>query len=99
MLLNHFWSLSIEEQFYLVWPLLVLLIKNTRLLGQIACLILVTCVLTRFSSWLYFGNGLTNFYFQYMTRLDGLCVGSLIAIWRLSSYEETKKKIVRLGLI
>ena len=34
-----------------------------------------------------------------MTRLDGLCVGSLIAIWRLSSYGEAQKKIVRLGLI
>ena len=42
----------------------------------------------------------TNFYFQYMTRLDGLCIGSLIAIWRFSSYEQTKKKsLCDLGLI
>ena len=97
--LGHFWSLSVEEQFYLVWPFLIFAVKSTRRLSEIACLILITCILSRFSSWLYFGEGYTNFYFQYMTRLDGLCIGSLIAIWRFSSYEQAKRKIIRLGLI
>lgn len=99
LLLNHFWSLSIEEQFYLVWPFVILTVKNTRRLTQFACGILALCILIRFSSWLYFGNGYTNFYLQYMTRMDGLCIGSLIAIWRCSSYEQTRKKLLRLGSI
>jgi peptidoglycan/LPS O-acetylase OafA/YrhL len=96
LLLNHFWSLSIEEQFYLAWPFVILYVKNHKRLAQVAYIILITCIIGRFSSWLYFGNGYTNFYFQYMTRLDGLCIGSLIAIWRFSSFNLVKKKLFRL---
>ncbi len=98
LMLNHFWSLSVEEQFYLFWPILVLLIKNVRLLSQVTVLILVICILSRFLSWFYLGDRDTIFIFQYMTRLDGLCIGSLIAIWRYSSYDQTKKKIFILAL-
>ncbi|HEY6504948.1 MAG TPA: acyltransferase [Chitinophagaceae bacterium] len=99
LLLNHFWSLSIEEQFYLLWPFVILAVKSNRRLAQIACIILSLCIAGRFCSWLYFGNGYTNFYFQYMTRLDGLCIGSLIAIWRFSSPEQVKKKLLHLVFV
>jgi peptidoglycan/LPS O-acetylase OafA/YrhL len=33
-----------------------------------------------------------------MTRVDGLCVGSLIAVWRTSSAQAVTRKIVRLGI-
>lgn len=96
MLVNHFWSLSVEEQFYLLWPFIILAINDVKRLAQVAYLVLVTCVLCRFSCWMMYGEGTTTFYFQYMTRLDGLCVGSLIAIWRFDAFEQVKRKLLQL---
>ena len=63
--LGHFWSLAVEEQFYLVWPWILLHLR-TRRQGQFACIIVillsavanVTFALNR-GHWLhvpFFGN-------------------------------------------
>lgn len=99
MLLNHFWSLSVEEQFYLLWPFAILAVKTNQRLIRFVLAVLSACVLLRFLSWSYFGNGYTNFHFQSMTRIDGLCIGSLIAIWRSGDIKTYKAKIFRLSFI
>ena len=94
---SHFWSLSVEEQFYLVWPLIILACKTRRLVFVIY-IALLGSVLFRFLTWSYLGNGDTNFLLQYMTRVDGLCIGSLIAVWRNSCVHTATKKLLRLGI-
>lgn len=95
---SHLWSLSVEEQFYLVWPLIILACNKTKKLAAIIFIALFGSILFRFATWLYLGNGDPNFLLQYMTRIDGLCVGSLIAIWRTSSANAVRGKVVGLGV-
>jgi len=91
----HFWSLAIEEQYYLVWPWLILLLPRRRLATAavittaIAPLFRLYLALTgRFGGphdlWAYVGTP---------TALDSLGIGSLIAI--LMSRESSAQMLRR----
>jgi peptidoglycan/LPS O-acetylase OafA/YrhL len=76
-MLAHFWSLSVEEQFYFVWPFIVWRIQSKtvyRLCGAALCLTLVL----RLTAGAYFGFGPWIQFFP-LTRGDGLFVGSALA--------------------
>jgi peptidoglycan/LPS O-acetylase OafA/YrhL len=83
-LLAHTWSLAIEEQFYLVWPVLLLLLlslsrrKNLRPLLAIALTLAVASALLRFVLWNAHTGG--NIYFRTDTRADGLLLGCALAV-------------------
>ncbi|MCA9081518.1 MAG: acyltransferase, partial [Planctomycetaceae bacterium] len=76
--LNHFWSLAVEEQFYLVWPCVVALLSR-RQLGRLCVALCVTALALR--CWLlthdYAG---VSTYVMTITRMDSLCLGALLAI-------------------
>ena len=75
--LAHFWSLAVEEQFYVLWPTVVLLAGPRRMpavcLSAIGLTVLarVACAATDVS--------MLAIYVMTITRLDGLAVGSLLA--------------------
>jgi peptidoglycan/LPS O-acetylase OafA/YrhL len=79
---NHYWSLAVEEQFYLVWPLLVLLLSRRALVVTCVLLIPAALILRVF----LLEAGVDVFYFT-LTRLDALSLGSLLALLEPSILE------------
>jgi peptidoglycan/LPS O-acetylase OafA/YrhL len=77
-LLAHFWSLAIEEQYYLVWPMLVKKLR-TRMLVSL-CLVLIAGGLALRIIWIVLGWGWQGAYMFTLSRADGLALGALIAV-------------------
>lgn len=74
---NHFWSLCVEEQFYLVWPVTLLLlgVKRSR---WIALAGIMGCGFWRYTHWGTYNHGFADFATE--VRADALLVGCLMAI-------------------
>lgn len=67
--LMHTWSLAVEEQFYLLWPPLVLLVGR-RWMAGLALALVVTSVAVRTQGWSWV---------TLLGRIDGLALGGLLA--------------------
>jgi peptidoglycan/LPS O-acetylase OafA/YrhL len=81
--LGHFWSLCVEEQFYLVWPWVVFWIRDRRKLLWICAATLPLCLGMRLAgehylpSWMLEGEIL---YRATPFRIDALLLGGWIAL-------------------
>ncbi len=78
--LGHTWSLAIEEQFYLVWPLVVTL---TARLSKRRMVIVMSCLCAVILVWRFVlfngGAGFSRIYFGTDTRADLLMCGAILA--------------------
>ena len=84
--LGHIWSLSLEEQFYLVWPISFFLLPRKHASAIVAWVCVafmiwrgVAIALQLFS----YEHGI--FYVRPYFRFDSILVGCLIALWLCSS--------------
>jgi peptidoglycan/LPS O-acetylase OafA/YrhL len=80
--LNHYWSLALEEQFYLVSPWIILLIKQFQKVISFLLGLLLVLLALRLALWNLHIDNVSYINLYAFTRIDGLCVGSLLAIFR-----------------
>jgi peptidoglycan/LPS O-acetylase OafA/YrhL len=77
-LTGHFWSLAVEEQFYLAWPFLVWLLPRRRL--AVVCLALVAGAFALRLAIHRTTINATAAYVLTPARMDALALGALVAI-------------------
>jgi peptidoglycan/LPS O-acetylase OafA/YrhL len=89
-MLAHLWSLAVEEQFYLIWPLVCLLLyrwRGARLVGRVAlgaalASALAMAVASVVTGWPAAGDP-SRLYFGTDTHAMGILLGAALAVvWR-----------------
>ena len=113
--LEHTWSLAIEEQFYLVWPLVVLGVlwlasrrgsgDRRRPLVLLLGLSVAGAIASALDMALIFdgGHNLTRVYYGTDTRASGLLIGASVAIalalWRSRPRPESERPEMTRGSV
>ena len=86
---GHFWSLCVEEQFYLFWPWIVFWIKDRRKLMVVCASSLVICLGLRLFAHLFLPRFMVDGEIPFPAtpfRVDSLLLGGLVALARRGSH-------------
>jgi len=88
-LLRHLWSLAVEEQWYLIWPVVAIsLIKRTssahlrrRMAYSLTAVALIIWFVTALASFGADEDRVNFLYLSTVTRFGGLLIGAAAAFW------------------
>lgn len=80
--IGHFWSLCVEEQFYLLWPIVVWKFKDRITLIRVALGVVLLAAILRASLFLAFGTFLAERWGVRTLpfRMDSLAIGGILAL-------------------
>lgn len=76
----HFWSLAVEEHFYLLWPILIILLGAKKLNYKIYVIVFLVLI----TKYFFLINGLSINKLTF-TRLDQIALGGVIAFYEVKN--------------
>jgi peptidoglycan/LPS O-acetylase OafA/YrhL len=87
--LLHNWSLSVEEQFYMIFPAFILLTWRFGGRAQVAFMAVFAIVSITLAQWQIMMGDEARAFFLLQTRIWELLVGALVAYWLASERGQT----------
>ncbi|EMG6525840.1 acyltransferase [Providencia rettgeri] len=85
MPLLHMWSLSVEEQYYFIWPLVLIVIFKTFKMKKFGIVIFILSLISFFISQEVATENQGAAYYLLPTRMGGLLLGSSLALMQRDS--------------
>ncbi|RYD81951.1 MAG: acyltransferase [Verrucomicrobiaceae bacterium] len=92
--LPHFWTLAVEEQFYLLWPFIVMFVPARSLKPVLLAIISMAVVYRCFTA-----NGSLTMHparLSTFAHLDALGMGSLLAVLMRENTEQSERRVRQL---
>ncbi|MDQ6480994.1 acyltransferase [Dyadobacter sp. LHD-138] len=85
---GQFWSLAVEEHFYLVWPFLIYYLHERAVILWISAIIIIAFVLR-----IYLSNYYPLVHHFTFTRMDDLAIGAILAVLEYNGFLKGSKAI------
>lgn len=90
--LNHFWSLAIEEQFYLLFPFVIKYTPKKNLVAVLFTFIVIAVG----ARYYFFAHKNIGYYVATVSRLDALSIGALMA-FSVREYKHLLEKYIHVA--
>ena len=100
--LGHFWTLCVEEQFYLLWPSIVFMVRDRRKLMGICVACIILTPLARTFAVAHMPEALVTgevVFHATPFRFDTLLVGALIALLYRGAHREQMQRAAQVILV